>query len=65
MPNPNYNDDYAGNRSGKKVHKEKKAGGKGSFNEKTCSWGDLPGKASKPRNAGTKKIQQYPKSTGL
>lgn len=49
-----------------KVKRKNFGGGKGtSFTEKSVGWGDLPGKASKDRSGGTKKVKQYPVSKGL
>ncbi len=65
MANADFNDD-PNQRKQDSPAKRKNFGGPGiGFNENTANWGGLPGKPSKPRNAGTPKIKQHPASKGL
>jgi len=67
MSNPNFNANTSGNRGrAKSPPATGKRGGNTAMNEKTASWGGLPGKSqSKRRNAGVPAIKQHPKSDGI
>ena len=65
MPNPDYNEDFNMRKQASPAKRRTFHGKATGFIEKTAAWGALPGKPSKDRSGGTKKIKQHPVSKGL